>query len=481
MSSNTYTNESFKVLLIDQDRHLHSLFPMLLEDFTFDKRSLVFKSIYTNAEAYDYLAKNTDVAIVLIDWNFLSKGNGLEIIKYIRNMCKNELTRIIVKTDLLSRQDISLMETYDIEAFKEMHEFTVEKLHLVMVSALRVYSDLIKLEASRHDMKRVVKSSEALYHSDNYMTFYKSALTSFESVFKQEIDGFITHKIQDKHVIVVGSGKYKEKEGFYTKEIGIENLEDAECNRDRYIYTNVDFPHHGYVYIDNIGGMSKIEREMLEVYVHHISLIYNTMSLKHEIFDTQREIIMTLGEIIETKSNETAYHVKRVAEFACLFAKYLSMDRKTIEGIRLAAPMHDIGKIGIAEHILKKPGKLSVKEYEIVKTHTTIGWKILAKSERHAFKLASTIALEHHERWDGRGYPHGKKGEEIHIASRITTISDIIDALSHKRTYKKAWSFNKVHGYINKQSGRIVDPQLVKIFNDHMDEFYSIHQKFPDE
>ncbi|UCF98839.1 MAG: HD domain-containing protein [Spirochaetaceae bacterium] len=203
--------------------------------------------------------------------------------------------------------------------------------------------------------------------------------------------------------------------------------------------------------------------------------------LQEEIEATQREIIFTLAETGELRSKETGFHVKRVAEFCRLFAEKHGLSADETELLRLSSPMHDIGKIAIPDSILLKPGKLTPEEWDTMKTHTTLGHEMLKHSERRLLKAAALIADEHHERWDGTGYPSGKKGEAIHIFGRITAMSDVFDALANTRVYKPAWELERIVELFKEEKGHQFDPKLVKVFLDNLDEFVKIKETYKDE
>lgn len=203
------------------------------------------------------------------------------------------------------------------------------------------------------------------------------------------------------------------------------------------------------------------------------------ISLNDEVIETQRELVTTLGEVIETRSKETGNHVKRVAKISRLLGEKIGLTAQELEILEAASPLHDVGKIGIPESILHYPGKLSEEDYLQIQDHTTIGRDLLEKSDRKLLSSACTIAYQHHERWDGSGYPRGLQGEEIHIFARITMLADIYDALSMDRCYKKAWPEEKVLEYITKEKGRFFDPHLVNLFIDSIDEVREIHTAYP--
>jgi HD-GYP domain-containing protein (c-di-GMP phosphodiesterase class II) len=205
------------------------------------------------------------------------------------------------------------------------------------------------------------------------------------------------------------------------------------------------------------------------------------IALNKEIIDTQRELVTTLGEVIENHSRETGNHVKRVAKISRLLGMKSRLTDSELELLEAASPLHDVGKIGISEKILQKPGKLTENEFEIIKEHTTIGRDILRSSDRELLASACSIAYQHHERWDGTGYPNQLKGEEINIFARITMLADIYDALSSERCYKKAWPEHKVLSYIRNESGHFFDPALVRIFLENIDSLRAIREQYKPE
>jgi HD-GYP domain-containing protein (c-di-GMP phosphodiesterase class II) len=202
--------------------------------------------------------------------------------------------------------------------------------------------------------------------------------------------------------------------------------------------------------------------------------------LQEEIDATQREIIFKLAAAGEMRSKETDNHVKRVAEFCRLLAEKYGMSAEEVELFKRAAPMHDIGKIAIPDSILLKPGKLTPEEWDTMKTHTTLGFDLLKDSERQLLKAAAIVAHEHHEKWNGEGYPNGKKGEDIHLYGRITAMADVFDALGNARVYKPAWELDRIVKLFKAEKGHQFDPKLVKVFLDNLDRFVKIKETYKD-
>ena len=202
--------------------------------------------------------------------------------------------------------------------------------------------------------------------------------------------------------------------------------------------------------------------------------------LNAEILRTQSEIAFTLGEVIETRSHETANHVRRVAAVCEYLAAMRGMSPEDARILGLASSFHDVGKIGVSDAILNKPGRLTPEEFDVVKTHTEIGYRILSATGGPFFDLAAVIALEHHERWNGGGYPRGLKGNAIRPEARIVAIADVFDALSGKRIYKPAWPLGQVTELLLRERGGHFEPALVDLFIGSLDDILAICREYPD-
>jgi len=220
----------------------------------------------------------------------------------------------------------------------------------------------------------------------------------------------------------------------------------------------------------------------------HISLYDQNLALstkvkqRTEALELSRlEIIRKLGRAAEYKDNETGMHVVRMSYYSKILAQQLDVSDKWVELLFQAAPMHDIGKIGIPDNILGKPGKLDADEWAIMQTHVTIGGDIIGDNESELLQLAQEIALYHHEKWDGSGYPHKLSGTDIPLSARIVAIADVFDALTSERPYKTAWPLEKAIGLIQEEAGKHFDPALVPIFIEKLDEMLSIKESFTDD
>ncbi|TGK01794.1 response regulator [Leptospira langatensis] len=208
----------------------------------------------------------------------------------------------------------------------------------------------------------------------------------------------------------------------------------------------------------------------------HLSLVRND-----ELKETRLQIIQRLGLAAEYKDNETGLHVIRMSHYSQTLASAMGYSPEVAENILHASPMHDIGKIGIPDSILQKPGKLTPEEWDIMKKHPSIGAEIIGDHDSHLLQIAKSIAQNHHEKWDGTGYPNGLKEEEIPMEARIVALADVFDALTTERPYKKAWEIPDAIEYIRENSGKHFDPGLVPVFLDLMPNLLEIRERWAEK
>ncbi|HET9953387.1 MAG TPA: two-component system response regulator [Polyangiaceae bacterium] len=220
----------------------------------------------------------------------------------------------------------------------------------------------------------------------------------------------------------------------------------------------------------------------------HVTLHQNNQRLEalvqdrtRELLETRVEIIRRLGRAAEYRDNETGMHVLRMSHIARLIALSVGLGEAESELILHASPMHDIGKIGIPDRILLKPGPLDPEEWEMMKRHTVIGAEILGDHPSELIRMARLVALRHHERWDGKGYPDGLRGEQIPIAARVVAIADVFDALLSVRPYKRAWSVEDTLAKLSAESGHHFDPTVVNAFLRILPECLEVRARYRDD
>jgi PAS domain S-box-containing protein len=244
------------------------------------------------------------------------------------------------------------------------------------------------------------------------------------------------------------------------------SLENGKIHKSRnYLYASNDQIKILDTTFSPIRDMSNKLEKIVCIHFDMTELI----NAADEIVKMQNDMLMTLGEVAEKKSRETGEHIKRVSAYSQLLAQKYGLDKEQCTLIGMAAPMHDIGKIAVPEHILNKPDPLSDEEMQIMRLHSITGYDILNHSIQPLMKLAAIIALQHHEYYNGQGYPTGISGEEIDIAARIVAVADVFDSLSNDRVYKKAWEQDAVLALFREERGKQFDPVLVDILLENID------------
>lgn len=208
----------------------------------------------------------------------------------------------------------------------------------------------------------------------------------------------------------------------------------------------------------------------------HLSLVD-----AEELRRTRLQVIQRLGRASEYKDNETGMHVVRMSHYSRLLALAYGFSESAADDLFHAAPMHDIGKIGIPDRIMLKPARLTVEEFEIMKKHPEIGAEILGESDSELIDLAKVVSLTHHEKWDGSGYPKGLSGEDIPIHGRIVALADVFDALTSKRPYKEAWTIEKTMEFLQEQKGKHFDPKIVELFQQNLDKMLDVKNRFQED
>ena len=490
----------WKILIIDDDEEVHNVTKMALRRFLFDGKAVHFLSAYSAIEGKKILAENPDIAVILLDVVMEEEDSGLQMARYIRTELDNHLVRIILRTGQPGQApEHKVVVEYDINDYKEKTELTTQKLHTTLVTALRSYRDMNIIEVNRRSLKKIIESSASMFELQSMSNFATGVLAQLVALLNVNPSALYcnasglaaTKKGLNDFQVLAATGNYETLIGTTIEDgmvlIALDDILSAFKQKkslyfaDRFvIYFCSKHGSENVIYIDGIASLSIWDRDLVEIFCTNVSVAFDNIYLNQEVEDTQKEILFTLGEVAEARSQETGHHVKRVAEMAKLLALGYGLSIEEAEGLRLAAPIHDVGKLAIPDAILNKPGKLTDDEFTIMKTHSPIGYEMLKNSKRSILKLGAIIALQHHERYDGTGYPQGLKGEEIHIFGRIVALADVFDALNSNRVYKKTWPLEEILEYIVEQRGKHFDPRLVDIFIDNLDEILLICKRLAD-
>lgn len=492
---------SWKILIVDDEEEVHNITRMVFEKFSFDGIGVECISAHSSAEAKDFLGKYGDIAVVFLDVVMEAEDAGLQLVKYIRNELKNHLVRIILRTGQPGKApEAKVIMEYDINDYKGKTELTAQKLQTTLVAALRSYRDLLTIDMNKKGLEKIIQASPEIFRIQSMQQFASGVLTQIiamlylnkNSLYIKTSSFAAAKKRGGDFTVLAATG------GFVTDgeqlleaavpEYVIERLQKTmEGQKSSYyedyfiLYWQYDEQSAYLVYMECNRTLTDMDKQLLDIFFLNVSTAFENLSLHTEMDETQREVFFRLVEVAETRSQETGNHVRRVGEYARLLAEKYGLPEREQEIVRLAASMHDIGKLGMPDAILTKPGKLTEDEFETIKRHAPMGFDMLKGSELPMLKAAAIIAEQHHERYDGTGYPHGLKGEEIHIYARVTSIADVFDALGCVRVYKKSWPLPEILDYFRLQQGRQFDPDLVELLFKHLEEFLEIRNKLSDE
>lgn len=494
------TYGTWKILVVDDEKDVHTVTEMALQGLRFDNKSLELIHAYSGAEAKELIVQNPDIAVMLLDVVMETDVAGLDVARFVRESAKNLSVRIVLRTGQPGQAPERVVITeYDINDYKEKTELTSQKLFTLMYASLRSYRDIIALENNKRGLEKVISASANIFELKNLSHFTRGVLDQLTSIMHLDqealycqTDSLAACREKDKFEIVAATGVYEDCLG---KEISdvlsselVDGLQDIEGKRhsiyrdDQFLgYFKSDLGRRNVVYLSGLKRhLSAVDNSLIEMFTRNVGIAYENIELHQDIENTQREIVYMLGEAVETRSKETGNHVKRVAEISKLIGLEYGLEESEAEILKLASPMHDVGKIGIPDAILNKPGHHTPEEFEIMKTHASLGHEMLKNSERRILRAGAVIARDHHEKWSGEGYPDGRKESDIHVYGRIVAIADVFDALGSDRCYKKAWPMDKIIDLMNEERGRHFDPALTDILLSNMDRVVAIRDAYAD-
>ncbi|MDF1882959.1 DUF3369 domain-containing protein [Sulfurimonas sp. SAG-AH-194-C21] len=490
------TLSRYKVLIVDDEPSIHDVTKLVLRRIEFQGRKLELYHAYSAKEAEEKLVEVPDIAVILLDVVMETDSAGLDLVKVIREKLHNDIVRIILRTGQPGQApEERVIVDYDINDYKNKSELTSEKLFSSMITALRSYSGLVKIEKNKLGLEKVLASTASIIHFHSIDTFFAGLLEQVVSLIhdpssmNDELSVYMAFYNDDTLSFETGMGVFSHKdechnllELTYKETIAkaVQSKSNVKNDKCFVMYNDNGEKTSMLMLFDGDISSLAIEESLLNIFVKNIVMTYDNLLLSYEIKESQKETIFMLSEMAEQRSRETGMHVKRVAYFAKEIAEELGLSSSEVEEVFCSAPMHDIGKIAIPDRVLKKPGKLTDDEFELMKSHAQKGYDLLHNSDKRLMKVAAVVAHEHHERYDGKGYPQGLKGSEIHVYAQITALCDVFDALSSKRVYKDAWPMEKVLNLIKEESGHQFDPKVVDAFLARLDTILELLEEYAD-
>ncbi len=493
----TQDSEPWHVLVVDDEPGVHQITEMVLRNFSFKSRPLKISSAYSAKEAKEFMASHDDIALAIVDVVMESDHAGLDLVRDIRQELGNHYTRLVLRTGQPGQApEESVIREYDIDDYKDKTELTSAKLVTLIYATLRSYNDICILDQHRKSLEQVIQASTDIFETVNLSHFASAVLRQICILLDLKTATIYCTSINkefnpDSYKVLAASDEDLNHQNLAFSSLpnpiqgALKNaLQNKQSFYDSQHYVGYFATSHGsenLLHVEIEHELNDLDRQVLDIYAANVAVSYENLLLRDEIIDTQRELAYLLGEAVEQRSKETGSHVKRVALYSHLLALKIGLSEEQAEVIRLASPLHDVGKIGIPDFILKKPGKLTEEEWATMQTHAQLGADILRRSsDNEVIEMGAIIASQHHERWDGNGYPKKLKGEDIHIAGRITAIADVFDALGSKRCYKPAWELADILKIIEEEKGKQFDPKLVDILLQNIEIFTAIREAYPD-
>jgi putative nucleotidyltransferase with HDIG domain len=489
----------WRVLVVDDDDEVHQVTRLVLSSFRFDERPLELLSAHSGREAFELLQRHEDVAVILLDVVMESELAGLDLVRRIRGELGNPFVRIILRTGQPGQApEQQVIAAYDINDYKDKTELTAQKLATTMYAALRAYRDIRTIESHRRGLERVIRASAQVFAQKSSRDFASTVLTQLADLVGMERGAL--YCTVDRHGtdtpehfrVAAGTGDYHR---FVHRNADerlpphvVASLRRAWQDKrhvfgaDHYVLHFVDSQDsESLLYVGESWDLSALDYRLVEIFCTNVSIAFDNLHLHEELFASQLDMVYLLAGAAETRSQETANHVKRVGMLAEMLAQAIGMSEDQSQMLRYAAPLHDIGKIGIPDGILNKPGPHTADESVIMRTHAELGARLLGSSSRPMLRLASEIAASHHENWDGSGYPNGLAGDAIPLAGRITMVADVFDALGSRRCYKEPWPVEDIRAFMLSERGRKFDPAVVDLLFACWDHAMALRQSWPDQ
>ncbi|MGY5450097.1 DUF3369 domain-containing protein [Agarivorans sp. MS3-6] len=497
VSATSPLKEQWKLLIVDDEPEVHDITTMTLSQFEFDNKSIQFLHANSATAAKTVLTEHPDIALVLLDVVMETDDAGLRLVKYIREQLNNQSVRIVLRTGQPGQApEDEVVENYDINDYKDKTELTSQKLRTLIRSSLRSYRDICSLEKHKLGLEKVVRASRGIFEKTALFTFVEGALEQLAAILDIE-DSCIYHveqfayKVKSTQLQLLAYQGPQRPTELQQQLTDFPQPQQALFNKAISTKKNI-FEHNTLaVYCENTAHsllfyitrqtpFNQAEHHFINLLSENIIAALENIRLNEVITENQKEVLYRLGEIVETRSKESGMHVRRVSLFTALLAEQRGLPPLMVEKLKLASPLHDVGKVAIPDSILHKPGKLDEAEWEIMMTHAEIGERMLSGSNIEVMQLASEIAGSHHEKWDGSGYPKGLQGEQIPLCGRLTALADVFDALGSIRCYKNAWNDQEIIEYLKQQRGLQFDPQLVDSLIDNFEQFLAIREKYQD-
>ncbi|AXQ27938.1 DUF3369 domain-containing protein [Solimonas sp. K1W22B-7] len=486
----------WKILVVDDEEEVHRVTRLALGDIHVHGRPLMFIDAYSGQESVEIMRHQPDIAMVLMDVVMETEHAGLDAVQAIRHELKNRFVRIVLRTGQPGQApEHEVVRRFDINDYKEKTELTTTKLYTLLHTGLSLHRELVAMDQARMGLEQVISASAEMFEQQSLEKLQQGLLQQLAALLYARRDAVIvstgitaavtTHGLR----IVAGTGSYQGSEGRLAEEVlppeAVAHIERAfidglmvvgEHHFAVHFATRSGSRH--VVYLSSESRFEPSDVRLVQLFCRNVTIAFENLALNDEIRRSQRQLILLLSSAIEERSPDLRNHVQRVSNYAMLLGRLLGLGKGSVDALGVAAAMHDLGKIAIPDAVLNKPGKLSDEERHLMESHVTRGSAMLKGQEGQLLRQSEMTVAQHHEHWDGGGYPLGLRGEQADLFARITAVADVFDALTTARCYKEAWSTEQVTQYLREQSGKQFEPRLVDLFLANIGQFLEIQKRF---
>ncbi len=471
----------WKILVVDDEEDVHSLTALTLKHFYYAGRRVELLSAYSGSEARALLSRESGIALAIVDVVMERDDAGLALVAFIREELHDHMVRLHIRTGQPgSAPERYVIDHYDIDGYSEKSELTAQRLYSLVRTSLKAYQDLRIIDQNRIGLSYVLEATHDLYalHEESLAGFFTGLLTQVTSLLRigedgmlVTIEGMIATIEGDSIEVRAGTGRFTDIDRSERAKVLVEHYGQAlRQGRDLsqlpegalLIPLASERGPIGFIYLEHTDHLSPSDRDLLQLLASHSASALENLRLHLALNASYNKLIKTLATAAEYKDADTGAHINRVSTLTERLARKMGFSADEARAVGGASRLHDVGKVGVPDQILQKPGPLTSEEFEVVKQHTLIGAALLGGDEW--LDLARRIAQGHHERWDGKGYPERIAGEAIPLATRIVSVIDVYDALVNPRPYKAAWSQEQAVDYIRGEGGTRFDPAVVAAF-----------------
>jgi response regulator RpfG family c-di-GMP phosphodiesterase len=469
---------TWKLLVVDDEPDVRAITRINLRGFRFYDRDLEIIEADSAHQAKEILSREKDIAAALIDVVMETDDAGLKLVQHIREEIGNDMIRLVIRTGQPGlAPERFVIDNFDIDDYHDKTEMTATRLYTTVRSAIKNFRDLKTIDLNRVGLQQVLEAAPDIYHIGNTSLekFFNGVLTQIiglcnlsEGSFISTIPGMIATLDGQEVTVHATTGNINDPKRVNEireecTQIIMEGRDSGTLRRDTFVVAlTIDEKPVGFIYIEPTRDLSASDRDLIKITARQCSSALENLRLHIDLKTAYDNAIEMLALVAEYKDKTTGAHIRRIDNYTRRVAMELGISEQEAELYGQASRLHDIGKVGIPDQVLCKPGKLTDEEYIVMKTHTSLGGRLLNKDSH--FNLAFNIALNHHERWDGSGYPKGIPARELPIATRIVSVVDVFDALISRRPYKESWPIEKALALLRENAGTQFDPAVVEAF-----------------